>query len=66
MYVVGATPAVESASLQFWPVNFPEFLEGAPIEIAHSTLKPLTLLRFFFDCEFFREPFFTLKKKNWM
>jgi hypothetical protein len=41
--VFGATPAVESASSRLKLFNL---LEGAPIEMANSNLKPLTLLRF--------------------
>ncbi len=37
-YVFGATPAVESLSLRFKRMNFPE---GVPIEEAHSNLETL-------------------------
>jgi hypothetical protein len=40
-YIFGATPVVESASLGLKLINF---LEGVPIEVAHSNLEPLTLL----------------------
>jgi hypothetical protein len=37
-YLLGATPAVESATLR---LKLYKFLEGAPIEVAHSNLKLL-------------------------
>jgi hypothetical protein len=40
-YVFEATPAVESASMRLKLTNF---LEGAPIEVAHFNLETLTLL----------------------
>jgi hypothetical protein len=39
----GATPAVESVSYRSMLVNF---LEVAPIKVAHINLKPNALLRF--------------------
>jgi hypothetical protein len=40
-YVLGATPEVEYVSLQ---LKLFDFLDGAPIDVAHSNLEPLTLL----------------------
>jgi hypothetical protein len=48
-YALGATPAVESASLC---PKLPNFMKGAPIEVARPNLEPLTLLWFSFT-EFF-------------
>jgi hypothetical protein len=41
VFVFRATPAVESASLL---LNLFNVLDGAPIEVAHANLEPLTLL----------------------
>jgi hypothetical protein len=48
-YILGPTPAVTFPSLQ---LKLFDFMEGIPIEVAHSNLDPLTLIwLFFFDCE---------------
>ncbi len=64
-YAIGATPAVESPSLQ---LKVFKFLKGATIEVALSSLEPLTLLRISFTVivlRFFRKHFFYLIK-NWI
>jgi hypothetical protein len=48
---LGATPAVEFASKRLKLFNF---LEGAPIEVAHVDLEALTVSGVFFDCEFLK------------